>query len=961
MTTLVNAPGQALEGLAQAGVAQPTGGDRPFVLDDPGAVWLLLAGTVEVFDARRAGGAHCERQHLFTAHAGELLWGLPSTAEEPAPELLAVAPPDALVRRVCARTLLALPEDEWLLPLECWVTRLWSALARGLRPERHTRLRVAAKLMLAPRSSACAEERPLWVELRRGQARLENAPGQPMLACETTLPLAGRAALVAVEESELRIEDTRTRARAGHLAQDLAAFHAFVRRVLDTTRARRAVEEAARLEARGAYERAAVERARTGLTSLLDRRRRAQASSADPAFEACRLVCAAQGVRLEPRGNPRAEGTSSEVAELVEGARLRARRVRLRPGFERLALGPLLVRRVTDGAWLALLPRAHGGYDLHDPGTGRRARLDRAGAVDVSANAWSFYRRLPAEPLTASALVHFGLQGHWRELATVALLGLGAGLLGLALPLATGVVFDIVIPGAQRVQLAYLMLGLVVSALATACFDVTRSLWLLRLEGTAGTTVQAAVWDRLVDLPVEFFRRFTAGDLAERAFGIDTIRHDLSASLVTMVMASLFGSVNLVLLLLLDLQLALWASGLLLVATAVALVAGWRLLRVQATQTELQGRLAGLVLQFVRGIAKLRAAGAEARAWAQWAELFRAQRALALVARAPLQVFGAVYPVVATLVVYWSVFERRPGALSTGTFVAFLAAFNGLLLGLLQSVGALLAIVHVVPTFERLRPVLATRPEIDDGQADPGELDGELELAHVSFQYAPGAPPVLSDVSLRVRPGEFVALVGPSGSGKSTLMRLLLGFERPTHGHVYYSGQDLAHLDLRRLRRQIGVVLQNSQLLAGDVASNVRGATNAPHEDVLEALRLAGFERDLAALPMGLHTVVSEGASTLSGGQRQRLLIARALLRRPRVVFFDEATSALDNESQAHVRDALARLEATRLVVAHRLSTIADADRIVVLDQGRIVQTGTYAELVHAPGLFAQLVRRQLL
>lgn len=961
MTTCARAPGETFERLASAGTEQPVGGDRPFALDDVDAAWLVLAGTVELFDARREGACHLDRQHLFTARAGELLLAVPARAQEPAAELLALAAADAVVRRVAAQALLALPVEELCLPLECWLARLWGTLAGGLRPERHVTLAAGRRHSLPAGASACAPARPVWVAWSAGRAQLADTSGTPGPALVAPLPLAGRAALVAVDALELDVEDTAARCRHGHIARDLSAFHALARQCLDAAHLRRVREEREQFERRRRHEQAAFARAHDALTSLLDAHAGRSAASADPVFEACRLVCAAQGVRLQPVQRSSPSGGADLLAELAESARLRLRRVRLSPGFARADLGALLARRQADGAWLALLPRGRGGYDVHDPVAGRQTRLDAGTAAGLANTAWCFYRRLPVEPQGARELVRFGLHGHLRDLVVVALLGVGAGLLGLALPLATGIVFDIVIPGAQRAQLAYVMLALAVSGLATAAFEITRGLALVRLEGTAGTSLQAAVWDRLVDLPVDFFRRFTAGDLAERAFGVDTIRHDLSASVVTMVMASLFGAVNLALLLFLDAHLAAWAAGLLVLVIVVAAASAWRLLRIQTAQTELQGRLAGLVLQFVRGIAKLRAAGAEVRAWAQWAQVFREQRALALAARAPLHVFGAVYPVLSTLVIYWLAFERKPGSLSTGTFVAFMAAFNGLLLGLLQSAGALLAILHVVPTFERLRPVLAARPEIDEQRLDPGELEGEIELAHVSFRYGPTTPPVLNDVSLRVRPGEFVAIVGPSGSGKSTLMRLLLGFERPTTGHVYYDGQDLAHLDLRRVRRQIGVVLQTSQLLPGDLASNVRGAANARHEDVLAALRLAGFERDLEALPMGLHTVVSEGASTLSGGQRQRVLIARALLRRPRVVLFDEATSALDNESQAHVRDGLARLQATRLVVAHRLSTIIDADRIVVLDQGRVVQTGTYTELADGPGLFAQLVRRQML
>ncbi|HEX8111795.1 MAG TPA: NHLP bacteriocin export ABC transporter permease/ATPase subunit, partial [Kofleriaceae bacterium] len=569
--------------------------------------------------------------------------------------------------------------------------------------------------------------------------------------------------------------------------------------------------------------------------------------------------------------------------------------------------------------------------------------------------------RLPARPIGAREFLAFAMRGRGRDLVRIALVGVAAGALTVATPLATGLVFDSIIPGAARGQLLYLALGLLVGAVASGLFEITRSLSLLRLEGRTGAALQAAVWDRLIDLPVSFFRDQTAGDLADRAAGVDTIRHDLSANLVTMVLATGFGLVNAVLLFYLDLALGLWAGLLFAVPVVVATAAAARLLGRHRDATQLQGRLAGLVLQLVRGITKLRVAGAEVRAYARWAELLHRQRWLALRTRAPLQVFGAVYPIAATLLLYALILGHRDGTMTTGAFIAFMSAFNIVLYSLLQTAGSTLAILHVVPTFRRLAPILAARSEIDERKSDPGELDGEIEIAHVSFRYAPGTPYVLSDVSLHIRPGEFVAIVGPSGSGKSSLLRLLLGFERPTAGHVYYSGQDLEHVDLRKIRRQIGVVLQTSQLMSGDIFTNVVGSSELGRDEAIEALRMAGFGPDLAALPMGLHTLISEGGSTLSGGQRQRLLIARAIVKRPRILYFDEATSALDNETQAHVSDSIEKLEATRVVVAHRLSTIIHADRIVVLDHGRVVQSGTYAELIAQPGVFAELARRQLL
>jgi len=268
--------------------------------------------------------------------------------------------------------------------------------------------------------------------------------------------------------------------------------------------------------------------------------------------------------------------------------------------------------------------------------------------------------------------------------------------------------------------------------------------------------------------------------------------------------------------------------------------------------------------------------------------------------------------------------------------------------------------VGVLPLYQRCKPIIETLPETDQAMADPGRLTGEFEVSHLSFRYTPDGPLILNDVSLRVLPGQFVAVVGSSGSGKSTLFRLLLGFEKYESGGIFYDGQDLTGLDVRELRRQMGVVLQNGQLLGGDIFTNIVGSSRLTINDAWEAVRMAGLEEDIKDMPMGMHTVISHGGGGLSGGQRQRLLIARALAAEPRILFFDEATSALDNRTQAVVNRSLEGLRITRVAIAHRLSTIVNADSIYVLDQGRIVQQGTYEELMAQPGLFVELARRQL-
>jgi ATP-binding cassette subfamily C protein len=297
---------------------------------------------------------------------------------------------------------------------------------------------------------------------------------------------------------------------------------------------------------------------------------------------------------------------------------------------------------------------------------------------------------------------------------------------------------------------------------------------------------------------------------------------------------------------------------------------------------------------------------------------------------------------------------------TTGEFLAFLAAFTQFLTATLLMSSSVVSVLNIVPLYERAQPIFHTLPEVSAAKSTPGDLRGDIEISHVTFRYKPNTPPILRDISVSVQTGRFVAFVGPSGSGKSTLFRLLLGFETPESGAIYYDGQDLAGLDIQEVRRQMGVVLQNGRLVNADIFTNIVGSAPLTMEDAWEAVRLAGMEPDIRQMPMGMHTVIGEGGGSLSGGQRQRLMIARAIVGKPRVILFDEATSALDNETQSCVSRSLEKLQATRIVIAHRLSTVMNADCIYVMDKGVVVQSGTFTELMAQGGLFHELAKRQL-
>jgi ATP-binding cassette subfamily C protein len=504
---------------------------------------------------------------------------------------------------------------------------------------------------------------------------------------------------------------------------------------------------------------------------------------------------------------------------------------------------------------------------------------------------------------------------------------------------------------------------LILTGATATSVELVRNLLVLRLQTRASGKAQAAVMERLLSLPAAFFRKYAVGDLADRALGIETIQKYVTGVTLSVALGAVFSLSSFFVILYYDARLAVVCGLLALIAIGAATVEALLTLPLYRDLSARGGAISAYVLQVIAGIAKLRVSRAESRAFVGWLDRFGTMRRLT--ARVGtigyrFSIFQALWPGVATLVIVTEVAVFRSEPISAAAFLAISAAFGQVLGALLGLGDALTQIIRIVPIYERAKPLLDAVPEIHEGNADPGRLSGAIALRRVAFSYVEGRR-ILDQVDLAIERGEFVAIVGSSGSGKSTMFRLLLGFEKPEEGAILFDGHDLATLDLGAVRRQIGCVLQTAKTLPGSIFENIACGTMLTHDEAWEAARVVGLAADIAKMPMRLETMLGDDGGGLSGGQRQRILIARALAHKPRIVLFDEATSALDNQTQAIVTESLSAMRATRVVIAHRLSTIVHADRIIVLDRGRVAQQGTYAELVEAPGPFAELAARQRL
>lgn len=954
---------------------------NPFLVSDPGLIWLVLKGSVDIYAVPLIDGAIAGTgQHLMRVSEGELIFGMPAIPDGTVADgraqigLRAVATMGTELFRARRGDI---EQDDFDLIVVDWIDRWIGALAEILAPvggPRPTGYLEAEPDIGFPAGAVLTPQRgdTIWVTLEAGYA---TAIGRWHMTADPAgmpIPLAGNMWLTCEAECRLTGAYTPTALFRGTLWPGLDAFHLAAMQVIARQREEAGAGEASRLERKAGANRATFNASLRRIGGILARPQADGAfadnvATGDPLFDAASLVAAASGITLAPP--PDEPGTLLRpLADIARRSHIRMRRVVLFDDWYRRDNGPLLAYMAADDRPVALLPDGVDRYVLADPADGTRRPVTPVLADRLSGEAHVFYRPFPARAMRVREVFAFGLRGLRRDTTTIVLMGILAGLIALATPVATGHIFASIIPRADIGGHLVIIAGLVLAALGTAVFTVTRSFAVLRVQTRMDSSIQTAVWDRLLALPVPFFRDYSSGDLADRANGINAIREVLSGTIMQSAMTVLFSLFSLLLLFWYSWKLAFIAVAIVALMLGASLAIALAQIPLQREMIGRGGKIEGLIFQLLTGLSKLRISASEPRAFAKWAEQFGITKEITYKARklaAVQTVITTLFPLLSSILLFASISYLLQGGsgesgFGIGDFLAFNAAFGQFSAAMLGLLGTVSVLIAIVPLYERVRPILEAVPEITDGKADPGAIDGDVEFSRVVFRYSPETPPIIDAVSLTIDSGSYVAFVGASGSGKSTLVRLVLGFEQPEAGGVYIDGKDISGLDMQAVRRQIGVVLQNGRIMSGSIFDNIVGSLPLTIDDAWEAARMAGFDQDVEAMPMGMHTVLSEGAGTLSGGQRQRLMIARALVHKPRILILDEATSALDNRTQEVVNSSLARMNMTRIVVAHRLSTIQNVDRIFVMRQGRIVEQGDFNALMALNGEFAELARRQL-
>ena len=639
------------------------------------------------------------------------------------------------------------------------------------------------------------------------------------------------------------------------------------------------------------------------------------------------------------------------------------RNVKLSKGWYKDAIGPMLATSTEDGSLLALIPYGINGYSYTEPGTGKKIKITKKNEHLIGDEAIAFYLPFPLKKIDIKDLVSYMVKVlSASDYIVLLLITLVVTLLGMLIPYFQNILMGDVIASGSIKALIGIAIVLVCSSISTLILESARSLALARINTKMDIHIEAATMMRVLSLPANFFKDYSSGELLQRVISMNALCKMIINTVLQTGLTSIFSLIYIT-------QIFRYAKGLVVASLIViittlvfSIVTALMQMNISRQQMQLSSKESGMSYALISGIQKIRLTGAEKRAFARWGKLYAKVAKYTYDPPAFIKlnsVISLAITLTGTLVMYYMAIETQ---VSVSNYYAFTTAY-GMVSGAFMSLaGIAISFATIEPILGMIKPVMETEPEIAEGKEMITKIGGGIEFSHVSFRYNEKMPLVVDDLSLKIKPGQYVAIVGKTGCGKSTLVRLMLGFEKPQKGAIYYDGKDMAGLDLKSLRQKIGVVIQNGKLFDGDIFTNITiSAPLATMDDAWEAAELAGVADDIKKMPMGMFTYLAEGGGGISGGQKQRLMIARAIAPKPKLLIMDEATSALDNITQKKVSESLDTLKCTRIVIAHRLSTIKHCDRVLVFDGGKIIEDGTYDELIAQNGYLADLVSRQRL
>lgn len=961
------------------------GVEEPFVLNSTEQLWLILSGEVNIFYTRigEKGKYLCALKHLYSAKKGEILFSLLTKSTEDDTRLI-VFSENAVLLPINKSDLLNIDHLFLKNMINKWILKISAELSHLSAPRVYKPLDHFEEIKLSENSTAYPSNNINWINILSGNIELFS--GNSLLSADDEfkfpVPVSNKL-WVTAKSKNVKVKVLSTR----EVIEENINFLISIDHLLIYFNGQLNKNIAAHQNQEQNYFDEKLKAEQNQLTRTLEKIKSivndnplkkdhnpAAFRSSDiknSLFATCQIIGEHSGFKIEEPKHIESyqNSTTNQLFAIAKSSKLRVRKIILRDIWWKEENGDLLAFTKTENTPVALLQKNSGTYVLKNHKTGTETVVNHEIAESLEPIGYMFFSGFDKKMNSMKRVLSFAVNGVRKDGKRLILAALAGSLIGLLIPIMSGKMFDDVIPTADRSMHFEVFSIMIMIGLVTAGLQLVQGILNLRVESKSSINLQAGVMDYILRLPVTFYKNYTAGDLTNRVLSINTIRQVLSNTLITAALSGAFSFVNLILLFYYDSKLA-WIGILLgVIAAAFMIIIGLLKLKHDRQISESQGELQGFLFEFLSGITKIRMTGGEKRIFTLWSEKFSKIKKLGFSSGSYqnfVEIFNSSYPLFTSVFffsfIYYTVLnsDTRTSMLTVGSFMAFITAFNKFLNDSLRLSMALITSLNVIPLYERVKPILEAEPESTEQSHDPGELEGEIEMNSLSFRYHEDQPLILKNISFKIKPGEMVAFVGSSGSGKSTVMRLLLGFEQPEAGSIFYDGGAYDSMNKELVRRQIGVVLQNGSLMSGSIFQNIVGNSELSLEDAWDAARMAGMEEDIKHMPMEMHTMVSEGGGTFSGGQRQRLMIARAIVHKPRLLFMDEATSALDNRTQNIVSESLDKLQATRIVIAHRLSTIKNADRIFVMDKGEIVESGTYEELMELDGLFNKLAKRQI-
>ena len=947
---------------------------RSLPLNQADTAWYIESGRLAIAASHsRSGEAVGWRHRLFSVGEGELVLPLEFRPEEPTLSLVGIAEVPVCAVAIPLDQVLDQLQDQGVAPseaLDSWTTgfsgligKLASADLRGGVSER---MPSEGQLGVLPGARLdLPKDTTVLFSVTSGTAGLAGLPDFVLDAESGAVPIASGVIIEAMSEHcEFAVQSISELQYTG-----LTNLKHLVRASLKQYEQHLGSQDKARQRLADEMDRQSMEQALGEVGELLSNNRLAARQQRTELLTAMTIIGDYLGVTLREPARRGEEGNPDlGLQAIVDLSDLRMRDVLLNDGWWKSDCGPLLGFLEEERTPVALIRDPSGTYRIVNP----KLQIDRVVNGDTEGmlcvDAKTFSAPIPENISRLSQIPLWAVREVLPDIGFVMGLSALITVIGMLVPQMTAVLVDTAIPDADRNMVIELAFALFAAAFGVSLLGVAQGILSIRFSVASNVKAQLAMFCHVVALRAPFFRKFSSGDLLDRIMAVSEVSEEFNSTTIRTLLTGLTTSLNLGLLFYYNAKLAMIALLLGFLVLGVTVIGTVSIHKHYRVLMKLAGEFSGFVFEIANAVGKIRIAGAQRRVFTLWMRRYTEQVSLMLKAQRTedyIETLNYSVPLMGSVLIYSAgahLFAQGSvsgDGLTLGVFLAFNTAMATFLIGLTSMSNTVMSLLDMLAKFKRIKPLIEAEKESTEGSVDPGMLEGGIKLSGIQFRYHQDGPMILSDINLEIEPGKFIALVGPSGCGKSTLLRLLLGFERPEVGQIMFDSYDLDSLSINSVRRQIGTVLQSAKINSGSILENISGNHQLALDDVLAAVRDAGLEEDIEQMPMGLHTIISEGGGNISGGQRQRLLIARALVKDPRILLLDEATSALDNRTQAIVTDSLNRRKVTRVAIAHRLSTIHDADKIIVMNQGRIDQVGTFEELAQMSGLFASMMARQ--